>query len=265
MTVPNLTELERRVADVLHHHAEIAMSQTDTEKQYDALVAGAEPSGDRRRLAVVAGAAAAAAAVVLALVLAGLPGGSDRAETRVPASDRSVVDIAGDFVDAFAAYDIDRAAEDLAPGAQMKVWEDGDDVGHWRNGMEWGEAVGFTVLPGDCVRVGSYAFGTVARCSFDLHNLGSERLGIAPFPNNYVDVVVEEGQIVVVDMNVPFETNGHSEQVWEPFVAWLEREHQDDFSKMIVENPDGTQSATHSEEVLALWERYVDEWVASQK
>jgi hypothetical protein len=138
MTVPDLTELERRVADVLHHHAEIAMSQTDTEKQYEALATGAEPSNDRRRLVVVAGASAAAAAVVLALVLAGLPGGSDRAETRVPASDRTPVEFARDFVDASAAYDVDRAAGDLAPDAKMQVWEVGDDIAHWRNGMEWG-------------------------------------------------------------------------------------------------------------------------------
>jgi hypothetical protein len=265
MTAPNLTELERRVADLLHHRAEIAMSKTDTEKQYDALVAGAEPSGDRRRLAMAAGAAAAAAAVVLALVLAGLPGGSDRAETRVPASDRTAVDIARDFVQASAAYDIAAASQDLASDAQMQVWEDTDDVAHWRNGMTWGEAVGFTVLPKGCVRVGSYAFGTVARCRFDLHSLGSEHLGIGPFPDNYFDVVVEEGQIVVVDMNVPFETNGHNEQVWEPFVAWLEEEHPNDAAKMIMDNPDGSQSAAHSDEVLAMWDRYVDEWVASQQ
>jgi hypothetical protein len=65
-------------------------------------------------------------------------------------------------------------------------------------------------------------------------------------------------------MNVPFETNGHSEHVWEPFVARLEREHPDDVARMNVDNRDGSQSPTQSDEVLALWDRYVDEWVASQ-
>lgn len=265
MTVPNLTELERRVADVLHHHAEIAMSHTDTEKQYEALVAGAEPPNDRRRLALVAGAAAAAVAVVLALALAGLPGGSDRADTQVPAHDRSAVEIATDFVAASAVYDIPRASRDLAPDARMRVWEDGDDVAHWRYGMQWGEAVGWTVLPQECAVVGTPDDRTTVRCPFDAHNVGSERLGIGPFPDNYFDVVVEEGQIILVDVEFPFATNGHAEEAWEPFVDWLESEHPDDAPRMLADTSTNGQSVRLPDEELALWEKYVDEWVASQQ
>jgi hypothetical protein len=258
------TDLERRVADVFHHHAEIAMSKTDTEKQYETLIADSDPSADHRRLALMAGAAAAAAAVVLALVLGWQVGGPDRADTPIPAGERSPVEIATDFVAASAAYDIAGASRDLAPNAKMQVWEDGDDIAHWRNGMEWGDATGFTVLPKDCARVGTPDDRTTVRCPFDVHNLGSERLGIGPFADNYYDVVVEGDQIVLVDVEFPFGTNGHSEQVWEPFVAWLEREHPDDSAAMLAESTDG-MSRPHPAAELAMWEAYVDEWVATQQ
>ena len=256
------TELERRVADVFHQHAEFAMSQTDTEKQYEALVADGVPPADRRRLAVMAAAATAAAAVVIALVIGWLPDGSDRADT-VPANDRTPVDIVNDFVAASAAYDMAGASRDLAPGARMRVWDDGDDVAHWRYGMEWGKATGWTVLPKGCARIGTPSDRTSVRCPFDVHNLGSERLGIGPFSDNYFEVVVEDGQIVLVDAEVPFDTNGHAELVWGPFTGWLEREHPADAAVMLADTHGQFQPL--SDEVLGLWETYVDEWVASQQ
>ena len=58
---------------------------------------------------------AAAAAVVLALVLTGVPGlSSDRVGDAAARKDRLPVEVAADFVDAFADYDAVRAAQDLA-------------------------------------------------------------------------------------------------------------------------------------------------------
>ena len=131
MTFSNLTELERRVTDVLHHHAEIAMTTTEPEARYGDVAAGIESSVRRRRVTWGIGAVATAAAIVIAVVLGGLPGlSSDRADAPPPAdtppppaSDRTQVQIAADFVDALAAYDAVKAAHDVGTSEDnLKIW-----------------------------------------------------------------------------------------------------------------------------------------------
>lgn len=73
MNDSNLTELERRVAHVLHDDANMAMSSTDTETRYSDFVASTASSVRRRRVIWGAGAVAGAAAVVAAIALAGHP------------------------------------------------------------------------------------------------------------------------------------------------------------------------------------------------
>lgn len=58
--------------------------------------------------------------------------------------------------------------------------------------------------------------------------------------------------------------------MWPPFVSWLEREHPDDVTAMIVTGGDAAPSAEHqtpvyTDESLALWDKYFVEWVASQQ
>lgn len=261
MSGPYDTDLERRVADVLHSQARVAMSRTDTAQ---GLLSFREEtaSADRRRLVTWGAAAVATAAAVVVLFLSGLGAlSADRGQTQVPAQERTPVEVAADFVEAVAAHDVGRASRDLAADARMMVWADTDRVPQWREEMRWAAAVDLTVLPRGCVRTGTVREATSVRCGFDWHNLGSDRLGIGPFEGNFFDVMVERGRIVLVRMDTPLGRNGHGVQVWEPFVAWLEEAHPEDAAEMLQERVFGDDLPTYTDAVLAKWARYVDEWV----
>jgi hypothetical protein len=261
-TIPHYDELERRVADVLHDHAEIAMSRTDTEGRLQPFLADVDAAARRRRTTWAISAVAAAAAVVVALVLTGVPGlPSDDAENLVPAQDRTAVRIAADFVDAFADYDPVRASRDLGTGADMKIWEDTDGTSEWQRGLVWAEAAGFKVLPGDCAPEPPNGSRTMVRCPFDVHVFGSDRVGKGPYPDNAFDVVVDKGEIVTTEMVIPFETNGFAKGMWDPFSRWLEREHPADFAVMIRE-VGGVQWPSFTDDSISRWRLRMVDWLA---
>ena len=236
------------------------MSRTDTEGRLQALLADTRAADRRRRLTWGISAVAAVAAVVTALVLTGVPGvPSDDAEKQVPARDRSPVQLASDFVDAFADYDPVGASQDLAPGADMKIWDGAD--GTWQRGLVWADAVGFTVLPGDCAPQQRNGTRTLVRCPFDLHSLGSDRIGRGPYPDNAMYVVVDDGQIVTTEMDIPFATNGFADEVWDPFARWLEREYPADFARMIHE-VEGVQQPSFTDDAIARWRTRMVSWLA---
>ena len=259
--MPNYDELERRVAGVLHDRAEIAMSQTDTERRLQPFLADTEAAARLRRVTWGISAVAAAAAVVLALVLTGVPLSSDRSETQVPAKDRSPVDVAADFVDAFAGYDPVRASQDLAVDADMKIWEDADGKRDWQRGLVWAEAVGLKVLPGECAQEQRTGSRTMVRCPFDWHSLGSDRIGRGPYPDNAFYVVVDKGEIVTTEMVVPSETNGFQDEMWDPFTQWLQREYPADFAVMIREI-EGVQVPSFTDDSISRWRHRIVNWLA---
>lgn len=272
MTDSNLTELERRVTDVLHHHAEVAMSTTDTETQYAGFLASTESSVRRRRVAWGIGAVTAAAALMIALVLGGVPRlFSNDADTMLPARARTPVQIAADFVDAFAAYDAAKAAQDVAIGGEdeLSLWPGDPSL---REGLAWAEAAGFKILPEDCV-TGRPSTLTIATCHFDWHFLGSDRLGWPPREGSF-SIQVLGGQIVRASTSMDWNWAGLRQDVqgdlpmWRQFVPWMEREHPDDLPAMIVTGAvvsPGYQTPTFTDESVTLWAKYVDEWVASQQ
>ena len=267
MTVSNLTGLERRVADVLHHQAEIAMTTTDTETRYDAFAAGIESSVRHRRVTWGIGALAAAAAIVIALVLGGVSGlSSNEADTQLPARDRTPVQIATDFVDALAAYDAAKASQDVGTSeGNLRIWAGEPSL---REGLAWAEAAGFKVLPKDCVSDRPSGSITIVTCQFDWHFLGSDRLGQPPYEGDF-SVWVRGGRIVSASTSLGWYLFGLSPDLdlgmWGRFASWLEREHPDAFAAMIVVGEDGIiDKPVYTDESRALWAKYVDEWVAAQ-
>lgn len=272
MTFSNLTELERRVADVLHHHAQIAMNGTDTETQCGAFTSGIASSARRRRVAWVTG-AAAAAAIVIALVLGGVPGlSSNEAETQLPARDATPVQIATDFVGALAAYDVARATQDVAVGEdELRFWPGEPSM---REGIAWAEAARFEILPKACIPdEGGTGSGTTVTCQFDWHFLGSDRLGWAPRAS-HLSVQVRGGRIEGASTSMDWGWAGLRRDaygdlpMWRPFVSWLEREHPYDVPAMIAKGECCSaehETPIYTDESLALWAKYVDDWVASQK
>ena len=199
MTDSNLTELERRVTDILRYDAEIAMRSTDTEKQYHDFVASTESSAHRRGLTWGIS-AVAASVVVIALVMAGLLGGSsDEAADVVPATpvgERTPEQIATDFIDALAAHDVGAASRDVAALDEdnLKIWPGEPSLA---DGLAWAEAIGLRLLPKGCGSVGSGPGlgGVAVGCHVDFHVLGSERLGRGPYSDE-ITILVEGERIL---------------------------------------------------------------------
>jgi hypothetical protein len=272
VTVSNLADLERQIAEALHHHAEIAMSQTDTEKQYQSFVADESSAVRRRRVTWEMGAAAAVTVIVIALVFGGVPGwSSNKADTVVPARDRTPVQIATNFVDALAAYDAANAARDLATSEDsLRIWPGEPSL---RDGLAWAEAARFKILPKDCVRARQTGSETLIRCPFDWHFLGADQLGQPPHEGDF-SVRVRGGRVEGASTSMDWSWAGLRRDalgdlpMWRPFVSWLEREHPDDVPAMIDVGEAVSarfEAPTYTRGSRALWAKYVDEWVTSQQ
>jgi len=274
VTVPKRTELESRIADVLHHDAEIAMRSADTETRYDDMFASIDTFLRRRRVTWGVGAVAAAAALVIAVVLGGMPGlSSDRADPLPPARDRTPVEIATDFVDALAARDSTRASQDVEvlDGFGMAIWPGDRSM---RGGLAWAEAAGFTVVPKDCARELRVRGRTIVRCPFDYQFLGSDRLGQGPYSGE-LSIAVADGRIIFASMASPpwqyglfREVDGPGNGLWGRFVAWLEQEHPHDIPAMFTVTDShsfGGDIPVWTDQSRVLWANYVDEWVTSQQ
>ena len=266
MTDSSITELERRVTDLLQHDAEVAMSSADTETRYDDVVASAELSLRHRRIASSLGAVAVAVAVVIVLLLGGVPGvHSNKAVDQLPARDRTPVRIATDFVDALAAYDAAKAAHDVGVREDhLFIWPGEPSL---REGLAWAEAARFTIMPKDCIG-GNGPIETTVKCYFEWRFLASDHRG-----GGEISVRVRDGRIEGAETSMDWHWAGLRRDagtdlpMWPSFVSWLERAHPGDVPAMIVhDGPTPTfQTPAYTDESVALWDRYVDEWVASHQ
>jgi hypothetical protein len=188
--------VERELTTLLHRHAEDAMNDTDTQAEqnrfYD--VIDAEPSTDRRSLAVVGAVAAAgvAAAVVWSL------GGSESGTGLPPADDPSTQ----------ASGQMIREAE-LTADRFMAAFADGDAaaasslirVGAWDGGgleqeLAFLEAWYIRYDAEPCRTTASVYDTLMVECQATVHSARSEELGRGPFGGVVFSFVVRGGEIV---------------------------------------------------------------------
>ncbi len=248
-------ELERRVAVVLKEHADAAMNSTDTDQAtLERLLADAERAARKRHLgwgvwgAVVG--AAAASVVVWAMGLT--PGNPDATAPASPGPTRPV-QVAAAYVDAYGRYDRP-LLKSLLAGNALASWLSLDQF----NRAD--EAIEFRVLLDRCTALDSSSAGTRVNCSFHVHALGSEQLGLGPFGNNQFLVMVRDGKIVESQINFTYATNGFNIQVWEPFVAWVTLHYPKDIPRMI----DGANNALTDATSIELWHKHIADYIAAK-
>lgn len=251
----NTPELERRVAVALKQHAEAAMSHTETDQaKLEGMLANAERVGRKRRLAWVAGGAVAGAAAALVGVWAmGLTSGSPDAVGPASPGPTLAVAVAAEYVDAYASYDRP-LLKSLVAGDALTNWSSLDQSNRADEAME------FRVLLDHCTALDHSSAGTQVTCSFDVHALGSEQLGLGPYSNNQFFLTVRDGKIVKWQINFTFETNGFAVQMWEPFVAWLTQHYPKDVPRMIDGNNNPRPDATSVE----LFHQHIAAYVAAK-
>ena len=219
------SDLERRLADLLQERAEGAMTKTNTQEKLSSLLADRGSAQRRRRWA--AGGLVAAAALLAVAVWMGR-GDVDRTEPP-PAGSSEAVATASSFILSSYAHELDRAEGMLSTDVDMV---DPETLGKWRNTNAWYEAAGFSVTDLACREVSTSSAGTAVHCSFALHGMGSESLGRGPYLGNTFDLTVLDGEITSVKEYWPFEENGFSDEMWEPFADWIQQTHPDDADVM---------------------------------
>jgi hypothetical protein len=165
--------------------------------------------------------------------------------------------IATAFVEAYGAYDIDRAASYLAADADLSEFN--GEVEGMRLQVRWQEATGFQVLLDSCARVNPAPFETSVRCTYYYHGIRSEEIGLGPYRGSWFDLRVLDGKIVSVSNDIEFISNGFSSEVWEPFAAWVAETYPEDVPIMYT---DARQTMSQlTEESIALWEQRTREYV----
>jgi hypothetical protein len=256
------SELERRLGDVLQRHAEDAMNDTDTETELERLQHDTARSSRRRRRAWVAGGlVAVAAASALILWRPGI--GGDRADPDPAGPERQAEQTATAFVEAYAAFDPDRAATYLAPDAALTIWTDEFGNDHWRRGNRVLRAFDAHILLDRCDAMWTSGPATYVSCAFDLHALGSDRIGRGPYPDSAFSDTIEHGEIVDASMSLPPLGGAFSREMWNPFATWVTRTYPEDAAVMYHEYPD-TVFASETPRSLALWRQHVADYVAAK-
>ena len=198
-------------------------------------------------------------AVVVLLLMAACDGGEDapapdQQTASAPEEDTNATEVATRFLEAFAAFDVDRARTYLADDATIASLSGNDDL---RLLISYLEATGYEQILDPCEEVGDSVSGTNVRCPFAFNGLRSGELGLGPYTGSAFDLVVRDGEIVRASQG--WETEEFSPQVWEPFADWVSTAHSKD---AVVMYTDGSHSGVLlTEESIRLWERRTREYV----
>lgn len=175
--------------------------------------------------------------------------------------DPTAREIASRFLEAFGAFDADRAVDYLAEDAEISALligtasvEGAEE--ELRLNLSMLEAQSYEQRLGSCEQTGTLPSGTGVRCRFDFHLFGSDELGHGPYSGSYFDLTVRDGE--VVRGSVSYEIGEFSPEMWEPFAEWVSTTYPDDAAQMYT---DGTYTGVRiSEESIPLWGRHVREY-----
>jgi hypothetical protein len=153
-------------------------------------------------------------------------------------------EVAAAYLEAAAAHDLDAATELLAPDVVVEEMEE------W----EHDRAYGWVVHNQGCEETSTGPDGTTVRCSVEVVADVAQALGLEPGTGTY-RIIVDDGQVRSVRLN--FEDFGGLEEAWDVFRVWVEENHPDDVATMY------DPATEFSAQSIALWEQYVDEYLAS--
>ena len=247
-------DVERRLTEVLHRHAEDAMSTTDTQKQLQEFLArdGHEPHPAprrNRRIAVLGAGLAAAAAAATVFWGTGLT--EDRTEPAPvvePAPDP--VQVAEEYVAAYAAYDTAKVVSMADPRV---------DVDEVRLYQARDKAFGIEFLTEPCREESSLSLGTRVTCPFALHAMSSEELGHGPFEGaTFTVLVTPEGKVLEDDPDWNFESNGMADH-YDAVYNWVLKAHPDQAEFLTLDERD--VPSTQVDRWLSLWQSYIQDYV----
>lgn len=193
------------------------------------------------------------AAAILVLLIGGVAvfqaiDDSDVAAERTPA------EVANEYVAAYGAFDVEKVGSMLAEEAVVLPWE-AYEPRDWRNDLRYLEAAGFHLNFDDCVQFVSESSAVTVHCEYVASGLGSDQIGLDPFPFHVFRLTIEDGLVTSSDMG--FDFSQFSTTMWYPFQSWIQSSHPEDFSVLYVN--EGLSRQT--DEAIALWEERVQDYV----
>jgi hypothetical protein len=171
--------------------------------------------------------------------------------------DAATEELAREFLDAYGAFDADRAITYLTDDAIAESWGSPEQ---FRLEVSLRAAQGYKQMIDACEQLDDQPSGIRLRCSFDLHALRSDEIGRGPYTGNRWDLTVRAGKIVSASTTWAFMTNGFAREMWEPFANWVAAEHPNDIATMY-EDPKGLAGSLRTEESVRLWEQRTREYV----
>lgn len=212
-----------------------------------------------------AGAVVAVAVVATAVVLGGWfaagnrPAPKDPVQPAGPMRMSQLEEVARGFINAYSAYDADRAMAYLTDGAIAATWGSREE---FRQDIAWSEAVGYREIIDHCEKADDLGSSQRISCSFDLHALRSDELWLGPFPDNVWLFSVRDGKIREAEKMLAYQANGFSQQMWEPFAAWVKTNHPDDVEVMYTDASQSQQA--HTAEAITLWDQRTRDYAADK-
>lgn len=202
--------------------------------------------------------------VAALLVVAACDGGdvapaTDRPTTVNPYPEEPNAEaIATSFVEAFGAFDEERAATYLAKGAEVPEGMRAEDLPIL---VSFFEAQGFEQMLDPCEVTSTSASGTWVSCPYDFHAIRSDEIGLGPFHGSSWFITVRDGEVVRAVQE--WEIKEFSPQMWEPFAEWVYTTYPKDFAVMYTGGHDNFRRTNFrlSEESIRLWGRHSREYV----
>jgi hypothetical protein len=213
---------------------------------------------NRKVVALLVAAAIGLAAVLL--ILETRPGETARA----PANESSAINpgdeavqVAEGFLDAFGAFDADRARTYLAEDADITGMTEGKGVAGLDLMTSWLEATGYHQTVTSC-QAGTSGFPDITvSCAFEFDDIRSQEIGRGPFIGSDFWIIVRDGEISRASMS--WEIEQYSPQMWEPFADWVSTTYPEDAAVMY---HDATLSSIRlTEKSIRLWDERSREYV----
>jgi hypothetical protein len=173
------------------------------------------------------------------------------------------MEVASSFLEAYGAFDAEKAITYLADDADISqligsVGAQGVEgtPEEFRLLVSLAEATGYKQTLISCEELGSSASGTGVRCTSDYHNFRSDEIGRGPFSAVSFDLTVRDGEIVRARQD--FGVEQFSTQMWDPFARWVSKAYPKDAAVMY---EDGGGGVRLTEESIRLWERHLRDYV----
>jgi hypothetical protein len=175
------------------------------------------------------------------------------------ASGDDAVRVALGFLEAYGAFDADRAIAQLAVDAEISllIRSIGTDnvegtAEEFRLLVSMLEAWRYDQTIRTCDADAASGGDTVVRCSFDYDFLGSDEIGSGPYIGSTFELTVRGGEVARVVKAWAFDR--FSREMWEPFARWIVATHPRAATRMY---EDSTQRGVRLDaESIRLWERH---------